>query len=104
MVSLWLFFFEGGDLVIIIIFTHKPMCSTVYTIRVMGTNTYFKNETLLCNILVIKIYENVFLHSASKHLHELRLGSVATCLLGLRFESHNGKGMSVSCEFCVLLG
>jgi hypothetical protein len=68
----------------------------------MAITTCLKNETLLCK--VHKIYEDIFLHSVSKHLHGLRHGFVATCLLGLQFESHCGKGMSVSCECCVLSG
>jgi hypothetical protein len=43
-------------IIIIIIITHKPMCNTVYTIRVMATNTYFENETLLCEIKFMKMY------------------------------------------------
>jgi len=74
------------------------MCNTVYTIQVMGTNTYFKKGN---TVVQDKIYEDVFLHSVSKHLQGLRHLFVASCLLQLWFESHHGKGISVSCECCV---
>jgi hypothetical protein len=82
---------------IIIIITHKPMCSTVHTIQVMGTNTYFKNEILF---LQDKIYENVFLYSVSKHLHGLKHGSLACCDCGLNPTMGRGCLSLVGIVYC----